>query len=88
MLNVWCADGVFLESLLNTLCKQDEHVALGAGLVLAPMSYAPSGAQGLPFVPSMALGQSRLLSSLLLLTGKAEASEFAGNSTVHSLSYW
>ena len=28
-----------------------------AGLVLAPMSYAPNRAQGLAFVPSMALGE-------------------------------
>ena len=63
----------FLNHMWILSKNQGWHVALAAGLVLAPMSYAPPGAQGLPFVPSMAVGKACLLPSLLLLPGKAEA---------------
>ena len=44
------------ELRLMTVLKLSRVVHLLAGLVLAPMSYAPHRAQGLAFVPSMALG--------------------------------
>ena len=51
-----------------------------AGLVLAPMDYAPEAATGLAYVPSMALGvltAGPLLTLLLIACGQAPARPYA-----------